>query len=77
MTTKDKRSTPEDRRLVDLGPPSGWLERRRRAERRMPQAAEIEVSESEWLAYFSPKPATPPPLAVNEQAADIFARQRS
>lgn len=76
MNTKERRLTAGDRRTIDLGPPKGWQERRRHAERRMPETVEIEISESEWQAWFARRPAKVAPPARHEQAADIFARQR-
>lgn len=78
MKTTEQRVSPDDRREVDQGPPAGWRERRRRVERRIPEATEVEVSESEWQALFAKRPAALPALApmVSEQVADIFARQR-
>lgn len=76
MHGKEKRQSAGDRRNIDLGPPEGWRERRRRAERRMPEATEVEVSESEWQTYFAAKPAKTAPVTANETAADIFDRQR-
>jgi len=78
MKTRENRLGASDRRTIDLGPPRGWQERRRHAERRMPETMEIEMSESEWQALFvqrPPKAAAPAPV-FNEQADDIFTRQR-
>lgn len=52
MSNKFERRDCTDRREEEIGPPSGWKDRRRRTERRMPEIGECEVSESEWLEYF-------------------------
>ncbi len=38
-----------DRRKQDVGPPQGWQERRRKAERRLPTVVETDVSEQEFF----------------------------
>lgn len=58
MYTTTNRRRPNDRRQSDLGPPSGWKDRRRTTERRIPVIEERQVSESEWLTYFG-KSITP------------------
>ena len=52
MIPQERRNTRSDRRIEDVGPPSGWRDRRKRVERRIPMTEEIEVSEAEWLTYF-------------------------
>ncbi|MBS1161984.1 MAG: hypothetical protein H6R15_4403 [Proteobacteria bacterium] len=52
MYTIINRRQKDDRRQQDIGPPSGWKERRRTTERRIPTIEECAVSESEWLMYF-------------------------
>jgi hypothetical protein len=49
---KDKRHGTTDRRLHDYGPPTGWRDRRRKTERRIPNVEEQVISEEEWLLYF-------------------------
>lgn len=49
-----ERRNQVDRRDEDQGPPAGWRERRRHAERRIPEIEEQVLSEEEWLHYFSP-----------------------
>lgn len=77
MNRKFERRDCVDRRQEELGPPSGWKDRRRQTERRMPELGECEVSEAEWLAYFGPadKPARVA-KAAEEAAADVFAHSR-
>lgn len=50
--SKNQRGTTIDRREEDIGPPSGWRDRRRHVERRIPETREIEVSDDEWSTYF-------------------------
>lgn len=47
----DKREG-EDRRTDDLGPPSGWNERRNSVERRLPTVDEESFSEIEWFRHL-------------------------
>ena len=47
MTAVIKERANADRRINDLGPPEGWKDRRRHAERR--QIAVAEVSFEEWM----------------------------
>lgn len=79
MSNKCERRDCADRRQDEVGPPSGWKDRRRRTERRIPEIDECEVSESEWLAYFGG--AAKPALAAggvpnNELTAEVFDRIR-
>lgn len=79
MSNKFERRDCADRRQNEFGPPSGWKDRRRRTERRIPELDECEVSESEWLAYFGA--AGKPALAAgggagSELAAEVFDRIR-
>ena len=79
MSNKFERRDCADRRQDEVGPPSGWKERRRRTERRIPELDECEVSESEWLAYFggTGKPAiTAGGVASSEMSAEVFDRIR-
>ena len=79
MSNNIERRERADRRQDEVGPPSGWRDRRRRTERRIPELDEYEVSESEWVAYFGR--AGKPPLTTggvsgNELAAEVFDRIR-
>mgnify|MGYP001243262985 CR=1 FL=1 len=47
-----ERRARRERRLHDLGPPPEAGERRRCAERRMPEVREISISEQEWRSLF-------------------------
>ncbi len=46
---KEKRSN-EDRRVSEEGPPSGWRERRKTVERRLPRVWEISLAEWSYQA---------------------------
>ena len=43
MSKEHKVRAPNDRRTEDLGPPSGWKERRRKTERRILALGEIRL----------------------------------
>lgn len=66
----------QDRRDDDQGPPDGWKERRRHAERRIPTVEEQDMTETEWLNYFGTPAATPAIAHADEAAADILAKAR-
>lgn len=79
MSNKCERRDCADRRQDELGPPSGWKDRRRRTERRMPEIGECEVSEAEWLSYFGAvgKPSLAAgTLPGSELAAEVFEHVR-
>jgi hypothetical protein len=79
MSNKFERRDCADRRQDEVGPPSGWKDRRRRTERRIPELDEYEVSETEWLAYFggTDKPALAAGgVAGNERSAEVLDRIR-
>jgi hypothetical protein len=48
----NNRRSSADRRKSDVGPPSGWRERRRSVERRLPELVEDAVSHGEWEAQL-------------------------
>lgn len=52
MKPKDCRRKSDERRQQDAGPPTGWKERRRAVERRLPGVEEVEMSESEFFALL-------------------------
>lgn len=72
---KNRRSQ-DDRRKVDLGPPSGWRERRRAVERRLPELVEDAISHGEWEVQWHAfrtrvaKKEAPPP-ADKEADGDL------
>lgn len=49
---KDRRHL-HDQRIEDIGPPNGWRERRRTAERRMPTVVEDALTVEEWFRHFA------------------------
>jgi hypothetical protein len=78
MVTNNERRAINDRRDDDNGPPHGWKERRRRAERRIPEIGEQVISESEWQLYFgNPNPVAPMLAPASEAASDIFDKVRT
>ncbi|WP_412478847.1 hypothetical protein [Azonexus sp. IMCC34839] len=46
MTRGKEKRSGEDRRISEDGPPSGWRERRKTVERRLPRV--VEISLTEW-----------------------------
>ncbi len=52
MAATAERRKGTDRRVRDLGAPSGMSERRVQAERRLPTPQEAPISESDWEKYF-------------------------
>ncbi|WP_374279253.1 hypothetical protein [Azonexus sp.] len=80
MNKNNDRRVVNDRRQDDIGPPSGWRDRRRRAERRLPELREFVMSEADFQTYFAPRKrsgttSVAGPLAV-EEAFDTFTRIR-
>jgi hypothetical protein len=67
-----------DRRQDELGPPTGWAERRRRVERRLPTAEETEVSDADWALFFGTAGAAQPDrnIVTFDLAAEVFDRVR-
>ena len=71
MKRTDKRGPNEDRRSEDVGPPSGWRDRRRHVERRIPTTEEVEVSDEEWETYFvNPPKKSADQAPAQDDAAD-------
>jgi len=62
MDSPSNRRLRQDRRDLDLGPPAGWRERRRCAERRLVEVTE--TSFREWVAYRAK-------WLTNERTAEI------
>lgn len=52
MLLKTDRRAVHERRDQDLGPPSGWRDRRRSVERRMPEIREISMPAEEFIAIL-------------------------
>lgn len=62
----------------DQGPPAGWRDRRRHAERRIPQIEEQVLSDEEWTLYFCPpKPSQPTEILEAELGAAIYEQLRT
>ena len=79
MQNKENRRCATDRRHTDYGPPSGWRERRRRTERRLPTLAEEELTESQFLVYFGERCTVDKDeetIEVEIIAAEVFSRSR-
>ncbi|GEM_PF-950424 len=70
----------DDRRQEEYGPPKGWEDRRRTAERRTLEFDECIVSESDWLLYFASTSFSAEggiTKAVSDNTADVFCRVRN
>jgi hypothetical protein len=52
MSASASRRKSDDRRTQDVGPPSGWRDRRRTVERRLPTVEETELTDDIWHQYF-------------------------
>lgn len=88
MQNMKERRTRHDRRNLDQGPPTGRLDRRRGAERRLPEVSEHEFSDAEFSMYFSQRTAVqgneaaaasgsnPGSRGDSDTVADIFGRVR-
>lgn len=66
-----ERRDLNDRRDEDQGPPEGWRERRRHAERRIPQIEEQVLSEEEWSQYFFAPKKPPQPDAIDAELSGV------
>ena len=77
MTNHNERRAPNDRRSEDSGPPSGWKDRRRRTERRIPEIREQTMTEAEWQQYFGGgSPVKPEQAPMVDAAASVFDKVR-
>ena len=52
MLFKTNRRNRDERRTQELGPPSGWRNRRRSVERRLPEIREIPMPAAEFIAIL-------------------------
>lgn len=75
MQSIDNHRARQERRRSDAGPPNGCSERRRTAERRLPELKESALSDADWQKYFGA------PLSPSEksefkmfQAVDLLGR---
>lgn len=48
--TKEKKQRNAERRETENGPPSGWKERRRSVERRLPEVQLADISEEQFFS---------------------------
>lgn len=76
-----ERRDRHDRRVIDAAPPPGWKDRRRNAERRIPELVEQEVSEADWALYFGGITKVPAQTLVTstlqiDKAAEVLNRIR-
>jgi hypothetical protein len=77
MLNDPERRVRFEQRQRDIGPPKICAERRKKAERRMPNLEEAEMSDAEWQLYFgNTQKAGAPNDAGAEHAAAIFDRAR-
>ena len=77
MSASVDRRSRKDRRVLDLGPPKGWMERRKSVERRLPSAQEAEISADEFAQYFgSARIAANNNDSMLDLAAEVFSRVR-
>lgn len=75
MTETIERRVRTERRVRDAGPPRGEYERRRCAERRLPDLVEATISEFEWAKLFGGMAtATIANNDVDDQAAAVLGR---
>lgn len=74
------RRTGKERRGLDIGPPGGWKDRRRRVERRLMEVAEIDFRD--WVAgmvrwrtgaadVVAPRQPVPPLILVRSAAPQL------
>ena len=71
----ERRGRPE-RRGRDSGPPTGCIERRRTAERRLPEAGEAELSADDFAKYFGAVSKAPESNQHLDLASEVFDRVR-
>ena len=77
MSGIEERRKRQDRRILDLGPPDGWQERRKNVERRLTAIEEAELTPEEFVKYFGSRAAVSAPNeAMLDQAAEVFDRVR-
>jgi len=68
MAAVFKERASGDRRVSDCGPPEGWKERRRNAERRLIVVAE--VSFDEWMTISNTQSLHPPSPSAFDNPSD-------
>lgn len=65
-----------ERRDRDIGPPSGCFDRRRTVERRLPEAAEAELSADDFARFFGSVNNANGNTDQLDLAAEVFERAR-
>lgn len=65
-----------ERRDRDIGPPSGCFDRRRTVERRLPEAAEAELSADDFAKFFGSVNKANGNTDQLDLAAEVFERAR-
>jgi hypothetical protein len=78
-TSVGERRKRSERRGRDIGPPSGFRERRLPRERRVLSVREVELSDGQWERYFAQTQPSQPPILSHEggdAASMIFDRVR-
>lgn len=50
---QSERRKGDDRRKQDVGPPTGWSDRRHTVERRLPEVEYDVISHGEWEVFYS------------------------
>lgn len=73
--SNERRGRPE-RRNRDIGPPNGCFDRRRTAERRLPDTAEAELSADDFAKYFGSVNKVTANTDQLDLAAEVFERAR-
>ncbi|MFZ2973625.1 MAG: hypothetical protein WA049_13385 [Ferribacterium limneticum] len=73
--SNERRGRPE-RRGRDIGPPSGCFDRRRTVERRLPEAAEAELSADDFAKFFGSVNKANGNTDQLDLAAEVFERVR-
>ena len=76
MGGKERRVAANDRRQRDYGPPSGCIERRKQAERRLPAAVVAQISAEDFEKFFGSVGKAASSDHQIERAAENFGRVR-
>ena len=69
-----ERRAARERRHVDAGPPKGCCERRRRADRRLSTAEEVQMSADDFERFFGSAKAASGATREHDAAAEVFGR---
>jgi hypothetical protein len=76
VAMSDERRGRLERRGRDIGPPRGCFDRRRNAERRLPEAGEAELSADDFAKYFGSVTKAAQNIEPLDLAAEVFDRVR-